>query len=163
MICMPPGSRLCSVFHDLHVHCSKWFIIIAQLDLGKLASLSFYLVHFSVQLLCYNHNLNQNESNACHSTFFFWNHVYVMSNCFWFTCSWWNWTINDVNNLLKLTCCVCFCSSCWSTKASSVHLQTDPTTSVHGWRLPVCIIYNCCKKIQWLKDDFQSVLRSLRT
>ena len=29
-----------------------------------------YLVHFSFQLLCYNHNLNQNESNACHSTFF---------------------------------------------------------------------------------------------
>ena len=68
MIRMPPGSRLCSVFHDLH--CSKWFIIIAQLDLGKLSSLSFYLFHFSFQLLCYNYNLNQNESNACHSTFF---------------------------------------------------------------------------------------------
>ena len=105
MIRMPPGSRLCSVFHDLH--CSKWFIIIAQLDLGKLASLSFYLVHFSSQLLCYNHNLNQNESNACHSTFF--SEIMFL---LWaiasdrFTCSWWNWTINDVNNLL--TCCCVF-------------------------------------------------------
>ena len=73
--------------------------------------------------------LQKNNSNIWHfdifdSTFFFWNHVSVMSNCFWFTCSWWNWTINDVNNSLKLTCCcVFFGSSCWNTKASSVHLQ----------------------------------------
>ena len=147
MIRMPPGSRLCSVFHDLH--CSKWFIIIAQLDLGKLASLSFYLVHFSFQLLCYNHNLNQNESNACHSTFF-------LKSCFCYE----QLLLIDLHVageielsmmlIIYLHVAVCFCSSCWSTKASSVHLQTDPTTSVHGWRLPVCIIYNYCKKIQWL-------------
>ena len=29
-----------------------------------------------------------------------------MSNCFWFTCSWWNWTINDVNIKLLTCCCV---------------------------------------------------------